>query len=271
MKTHANDVCEQTDVLITVMTYPHPSRGYYELVCTAGITRDLQWVRLYPIDYRYRPYHQQFRKYQWVSLNLHASGAGNDGRRESRRPDIESMEILGPPLSTENGWLERRAIIDQMPHHTVKQLRGLYEKDKTSLGITRPQKVLDLKVERITGDWKPEWQQLFHQLPLFGKNQKPLKKIPYKFSYVFECEDSHRPHSAMIEDWELGVLWLKEAARLGSEEAAAQSVKEKFLSELCGEGKDTRFFMGTTFPYNSWVVLGVFWPPTSDSTQPSLF
>ena len=25
-------------VLITVMTYPHPSRGYQELVCTAGVT-----------------------------------------------------------------------------------------------------------------------------------------------------------------------------------------------------------------------------------------
>ena len=29
---------ETTKVLITVMTYPHPSRGYQELVCTAGVT-----------------------------------------------------------------------------------------------------------------------------------------------------------------------------------------------------------------------------------------
>ena len=27
-----------TKVLITVMTYPHPSRGYQELVCTTGVT-----------------------------------------------------------------------------------------------------------------------------------------------------------------------------------------------------------------------------------------
>ena len=37
-------------VLIVVMTYPHPSRGYQELVCTAGITESGEWVRLYPID-----------------------------------------------------------------------------------------------------------------------------------------------------------------------------------------------------------------------------
>lgn len=41
-------------VLITVMTYPHPSRGYQELVCTAGVTDAGEWVRLYPVDYRYR-------------------------------------------------------------------------------------------------------------------------------------------------------------------------------------------------------------------------
>jgi hypothetical protein len=38
----------KTKVLITVMTYPHPSRGYQELVCTAGITENDDWVRLYP-------------------------------------------------------------------------------------------------------------------------------------------------------------------------------------------------------------------------------
>lgn len=52
-------------VLITVMTYPHPSEKYTELVCTAGITAAGEWVRLYPIDYRYRPPEQRFRKYQW--------------------------------------------------------------------------------------------------------------------------------------------------------------------------------------------------------------
>ncbi len=41
-------------VLITVMTYPHPSRGYQELVCTAGVTESGEWIRLYPVDYRYR-------------------------------------------------------------------------------------------------------------------------------------------------------------------------------------------------------------------------
>ena len=91
---------------------------------------------------------------------------------------------------------------------------------------------------------------------------------PYSFHYHFECEDSEKPHVAMCEDWELGTLFLKEAERLGSEETA-QNVRNKFLNELCREDKDTRFFMGTKFPYNTWLVLGVFWPPKVD--QQTLF
>lgn len=33
------------------------------------------------------------------------------------------------------------------------------------------------------------------------------------------------------------------------------------MNELCAPTRDTRFFMGTVFPYNTWIVLGVFWPP----------
>jgi hypothetical protein len=156
-----------------------------------------------------------------------------------------------------------------MSHNTVNKLKAKYDIDRTSLGIVRPSKILDLEIRRADPDWKPEWQNLFNQLTLFGDPQKPLRKLPYTFHYVFECADSEKPHTAMCEDWELGTLFLKEADRLGSDEKAAESVRNKFLGELCRADKDTLFFMGTKFPYNTWLVLGVFWPPRID--QQSLF
>jgi hypothetical protein len=265
-----SDKAVKTKVLIVVKTYPHPSRGYQELVCTAGVTEQGDWVRLYPIDYRYRPRNQQFIKYQWIEVDLLPHGAGNDQRKESRKPILETIRPLGEPLSTKNEWNARRQIIDQLPIYTVKQLKTLYDSERMSLGVVRPTRVIDVKIEPADSAWKPEWQALFDQLTLFGPIQKPLRKIPFKFSYVFECDDSHKPHNAMIEDWELGTLWLNEIDRLGDEEQAAMSVRRKFLNELCNESKDTRFFMGTVFPYNTWVVLGVFWPPKPNKVQPEI-
>lgn len=40
---------ERKKVLITVATYPLPSRTYEELVCTAGILEDGTWIRIYPV------------------------------------------------------------------------------------------------------------------------------------------------------------------------------------------------------------------------------
>lgn len=94
---------------------------------------------------------------------------------------------------------------------------------------------------------------------MFGE-QKPLEKLPYYFHYLFECEDSQETHKAMIEDWELGVLLLKERDRKG-EEAAVESIRHKFLNEIYADSKDTRFFMGTRHPFNQWLVIGTFWPP----------
>ena len=141
----------KTNVLITVMTYPHPSRSYKELVCTAGITDSNEWVRLYPIDYRYRDLSQRFQKYQWIEIELSPLGAGNDNRKESRSPRLDSIQILGERLSTKNSWRERREIVERLPLNTVHELRALYEADKTSLGIVKPAKVIDVIVEEVYG------------------------------------------------------------------------------------------------------------------------
>ncbi len=258
---------EKTKVLVTVMTYPHPSRGYQELICTAGITEAGEWVRLYPIDYRYRPRGQQFKKYQWIEVELELEGAGNDDRKESRRPVLDSIRVVGEPLSTKDDWRARREIIDRLPAESVNSLRAKYTSDKTSLGVVRPTRILDMEIREADPEWKPDWKNLFAQMTLFGPQQKPLKKIPFSFHYIFECEDSEKPHVAVCEDWELGVLFLKEVDRLGSEQAAAESVKKKYFEQMCAPKLDTRFFMGTFFPYNVWLVLGVFYPPKSQQTE----
>lgn len=38
-------------------------------------------------------------------------------------------------------------------------------------------------------------------------------------------------------------------------------MKEKYLNWMFSKERDPMLFMGTTFPYNSWVVIGVFYPP----------
>lgn len=265
------DDLERLRVLITVMTYPHPKQSHDEVVCTAGVTETGEWVRLYPIDYRYRPRQQQFSKYQWIEVDVLPRGYKTDGRKESREPRLESIRLVGERLSTANKWQARREIIDRLPHRTVDELIRLHDEERVSLGVIRPKRVLDLEISPTDRDWEPKYQRIFKQMRLFGDPPRPLRKIPFEFRYVYECEDDEKPRRALITDWELGVLYLKEEARLGDEQAAAESVKKRFFDDICGPGKDTRFFMGTVFPRNTWIVVGTFWPPRISEQQGRLF
>lgn len=177
---------------------------------------------------------------------------------------------MGDPISSARKWQARREIIDRLPHYTVKQLMHLHEKERISLGVVRPKRVLDVEISPTDRDWEPKYRQLFQQLRLF-REPLPLRKIPFRFRYVFRCEDDDKPRRALITDWELGALYLKEETRLGSDQAAADSVRSKFLGEICRDDKDTRFFMGTVFPHNTWIVVGTFWPPRITEHQATLF
>ncbi len=258
---------EPTKVIVLVKTYPHPSTKYQEVVCTAGVTEQSEWVRLYPIDYRSLPPEQRFEKYQWIEVNLSPSGAGNDRRRESRRPDVTSISILGDRLSCDREWGSRRQIVDKLPVHTVTELEQLYVSDGVSLGVVRPSEVQDLEIEETDEDWDPKYLEQLKQLHLFGEQRKYLRKIPYNFTYKYKCDDDLKWHRARLLDWEMGALWLREVIRSNDEKKAAESVRKKFLYEICGPRKDTLFFMGTRLPFNTWMVLGVFWPPRREQLQ----
>ncbi|MFO8059636.1 MAG: hypothetical protein R6U70_03140 [Bacillota bacterium] len=254
--------------MIVVKTYPTPSVKYRETVCTAGISDAGKWIRMYPLPYRFMPRVLQFHKYQYIEVKLKRSTT--DRRQESYRPDVSSIRSLGPPLPTDNGWEQRRRVVDRMPVHTLSELRHLYDREKVSLGIIHPSEVLDVEIAPAEESTSAGYRLLLRQQSIFYPEQEPLKRILYRFRYVFRCEDCDEPHRLTITDWELGALYHGEVARLGNEEKAASSVRDKYLHELCAADRDTKFYVGTYYPYNTWLILGVFWPPHVRHRQKSI-
>lgn len=233
-------------VLVTVKTYPVPSRTYRELVCTAGVLEDGTFIRLYPIDYRYRNPEQQYDKYQWIEVEVEKHEG--DKRKESYRPDIDSIKPL-EKVGTEDNWYKRKEIVLQNVSQSIEELDDKREQDHTSLGIIKPKEVTDLVIEPDKEEWDAKKKKVLQQKRLFGPDNKPLDKIPFKFRYEFTCNDPRcNGHKMAIEDWEVGQLYRNELRRLGDKQEAAKSTKHKFFDILCGEDKETYFFVGTTTP-----------------------
>lgn len=267
-------------VFITVMTYPAPSGKDQETVCTAGIGEDGRWIRLYPVDYRYLDDQHRYRKWQWISADL-GPASGGDQRRESHKVTDGSIE-LGDLLNstTDKKWEQRRKIIDPLETHTYYQLQQRWTEDQAakqprrSLGIIRPTQILDVVPQRRKDpDWSSTDIQKMSQLRIFGPQPKSLQKVPYHFRVKFRCADSDEDHLLAMEDWETGRLYWNCVWGGDSEEVAIQKVRSKYMDLFFDLAKrDVRLFMGTIAAFNTWVVIGSFYPPRREHEgQTSLF
>lgn len=260
-------------VLIAVKTYPIPSKKYDELVCTAGVLVDGSFVRLYPINFRDLPFDQQYKKYQWIEVDV-TRHKSPEVRKESYRPDCDSL-TTGEFIPTGRGgdWSARAEYILKKPAASMEALYDQQSQDKTSLGIFRPKRIKDLIIVPDDREWKPEFLAELQQQRLWEtrlKTSQPPRKLPFKFKYQFECDDARCTgnHEMMIEDWEVGALFWRLRDKGKSEEAAAAEVRSKFFNDLCGPDKDTYFIVGTVAGHGTWVIIGLFYPKKQ---EPMLF
>lgn len=274
MMRHASGE-QSMKVLITVKTYPIPSKKYDELVCTAGVTRTGEFVRLYPINFRDLPFEQQYKKYQWIAV-VAEKHKGRDVRKESYRPHSDSIQILGEPIpSTRANWAERARYALAKKARSMEDLYDQQAVDRTSLGVFKPKKVHDLIVTPDDPEWPPKFLNALRQQRLFEYRKEtllPPRKIPFKFHYRFERDDPRCKghHQMMIADWEVGALFWKLMDKGASHDEAAAAVRQKFLGELCSPDKDTYFFVGTILSHpNTWVMIGVFYPKV-DKPAPAI-
>jgi hypothetical protein len=273
---------QRKKVLITVTTYPLPSRSHDELVCTAGMLENGELIRIYPVPLSFLvdlKANGQVKKvkYTWIEIDL--KKRTDDFRPESHSPihyDFRDLKILDR-LDTQNNWEARKRVCLQNVCTNMEKLIADSQAPKnTSLAVFKPANILKLEWEETDREWKDEWKDLRKQGDLFAPGKDPetiIPKLPYKFSYVF-TDETGKKRKLMIEDWEIGSLyWKCLKSANGNEAAALQKVKQKYENEF--KGKDIHLFLGTTKQWhtrrspNPFVIIGVFYP--KKEIQGSLF
>lgn len=271
-----------TKVLIAVKTYPTISTKYEELVCTAGFREDGSWIRIYPVQYRKKSYDEQYKKYQWIEMDLVKNES--DFRPESYRPVSHETEIkiVGEIEADGTSWDQRRKIVLNKIYTNLTELIS-NAKDKsnlTSLAVFKPTEIIDVKIKDSEREWSKEKLATLQQLSIFDsiKTDKPqvVRKLPYEFSYAFK-DDAGKQATLMIEDWELGQLyWNCLKRHEGNEAKACADVKQKYFNDFA-KTKDLHLFLGTTQTYhlvspNPFLVIGTFHPKFSKTNpQGTLF
>lgn len=249
-------------VLITVRTYPVPATKGVEVSCTAGVTDDGKWIRLFPLPYRLLEDDKQFKKYQWITVTVQK--ARNDSRPESFNPQIDQIEI-GKSLSTERDWWARWDVLRPLLGPTLCDLQD--ERDVSghpTLGFIKPQ-IERLIIEPSESHWTSKQLEALRQTSLLHKApETELEKIPYDFSYEFRCGKTFcNGHKMICTDWEMGQAYRQWRRSYGDKWETA--FRQRFETEMIDKF-DTHFYVGNLHQRpNAWIVIGLFYPPKTQT------
>lgn len=249
-------------VLITVRTYPVPAQKGVEVSCTAAVTPEAEWIRLFPVPYRRMPPDKRFKKYQWVDLDLQK--ARNDARPESYHLRIESITLGKIVEADDHEWAARRDILRPLIRPSLCAIQK--ERDENlqpTLGLFRPGAIKRLIISPTAADWSAGQQAILKQQSLFGDDNAPkedLEKIPFDFRYEFTCDDPKcTGHKLSCTDWEMGQSYRAWREQYG--DAWESKFRERYEREMI-EKNDTHFYVGTVHQYpQSWIIVGLFYPP----------
>lgn len=257
---------EKKKILITVKTYPLPSKKTIEASCTAGITEDGKWIRLFPLPFRHLASSKQFKKYQWIETSITKA---TDPRPESYKIDIDSIRLIDKPISTSENWKYRKEIVLPLVSPSLCYLQSNQHKTGISLGIFKPRCINELIIEpEETAEWTKEELARLNQQSMFDKQYvTPLEKVPFKFKYRFFChEPDCQGHNLSFTDWEAGQAY-RNFRKLYGRQWETQ-FKKKFEYEMTFDN-ETYFYVGTTRAHpNAWIIIGLFYPKKEATHAP---
>lgn len=259
-------------ILILAKTYPSPSAQYCETSCVAGITREGEMRRLYPIPFRLLEGNQHFSKWQWIEARTRKTK--NDHRVESHRIDIDTLNCL-ETVGTEGRWVKRRPWLDRMPtFRKFSDMKAWSDNTGGSLALLRPDSIVKLEINKARNEsWtEAEREKLTRsqqQGNLFNANEAAsqvaqLEKIPFDFYYHYQSSGDPQPQKHKIVDWEASALYRR------CQRTHGKRWEDPFRQKLEADlgSKELMFLMGNIHRFqHQWLIISLIYPPMQKDNE----
>lgn len=254
---------EKKRVLVTVKAYPEISTKHGQVVCTAGITEDGEWIRLYPMPYTLFSGTEKIQRYDWIEVECKKATDEKLKRKESYKVRDSSVRIINRDLSQGkiNGhapWAERSKIVLPKLAPSLEYLEEQYTKDRTSLGLIKPTEIKEFYTRKALQQ-PPEAKE--YQRSLDNQKIPIIDVIPHDFAYRFLCAgcENGKPHDIICEDWELFEAYRSWWKHYPDVKVLWEKLHQKFFDFMIKN--DLHFYMGMYSQMPTWLIIGLYYPP----------
>jgi hypothetical protein len=242
------------ELMVNCKTYPAVSTKYIETVCTGGVQADGQFVRLYPVPFRFLDAEEQYGR--WDVIRVQAYRDAKDKRPESWHlaPGMPITKI--DRIDTERSrWEWMRKTV-----HTSTQYM-------TDNGITNG----CVEIEPIELYWKPdstEWtptqRAVINQGNLFATKQQfenISERVPWQFRLKFRERNSRREDDAKVLAWSYYEGFRREARQV-DDLSALNKIADKIRRSIFNPEKTVFAIFGTHSRFGHWMISSLYHVPT---------
>jgi hypothetical protein len=199
---------------------------------------------------------QQFKTYDIVEVSVNP---GNDGRPESRRPEMPSLKITGHV----DGWPARCDWINPTINSSIVPMQSA----GCTLAPVKVREVLEFIAEPSDTDWNPNQKDLLRQNLMFD-DRRPLEKIPFDFRIRWRDGDGAE-HRSLVLAWEIYQTWRKYRQKYDN---PVERMRQKWIGDILGPTHEVSFFMGNHSRFReTWMICGWFIPPKEIAKDGDLF
>jgi len=231
---------------------PEDSKKYFRTVCVAGVTAKGEMRRLYPVPFK--PFQRgagiPFHKKDWIEADVSAPEDKRDQRRESRKVNMETIEVLEKADDD-----QVRATINSRLSPSIASI----EASGASLGFIKP-RVIDYDIEILSTELVDKQQVALNADG--SVSPAGLVKLKQESKYTFLCAQKkscscrENPHIMGIHDWEVNELYRNIIERDKKTAIIEQKMKQRWFHWMTRE-RDMYFMMGTHHRWKSWMIVSV--------------
>lgn len=234
-------------MLVLAKAYPEYSKNHGWVMCTAGITENGEWRRVYPVEMDVY-IKGKFSKRDWIEYTIKEKD-GWDPRKESKRVITHTIKVVGnEDIESVRKMLNKRIT-------TLEKLKKDYAKDKTSIGVIKP-KIIDFKLK--PREWNENVKKSILSQTTLTETFKAdlLDKRP---QYDFTCgDDECKSHSIICEDMEAMMLYKKMKNGYSDPNLIFNKVSQKLFDFM--KKRDLYFIMGSHFRFPTFLIISLFYP-----------
>lgn len=252
------------ELLVNCKTYPAISSKYVETVCTGGVQATGEFVRLYPVQFRFLEKVQQYRR--WDVIRVRAYRDTKDTRPESWHLMAGTdIEVIDHVKSERSRW-------DWM-RQTVHSSTEAMDKVDVTNGC--------VEIEPIELYWKPdkvEWTEKQKQLIAQGDfflDSDALKsveqRVPFQFRLRYREKCTGIELDSKVLAWSYYLGYQKRKAEGLSDENAMDVVADKVRLSIFNPRRTIFGIFGTHSRFGSWMISAIYHVPTEFVEEGRLF